>query len=72
MLNPFGDAAEVQERVNRKLAKLAEKHSKHPPDIMAKIRAENRRQTVLKYLLVILFGIALLAIASIAEAQILR
>jgi len=62
----------MQERVNRKLAKHSETYGKHPPEIMAKVRAENRRQTLLKYLLIVLFGMALLVIASIAEAQILR
>ena len=62
----------AKERAERKLAQLADKHSKHPlpPDIMAKVRAENRRQTFLKYLLIVLFGIALLAIASIVDAQV--
>ena len=63
-------ARDMQERVNRKLEKHSETYGKHPSDIMAKIRAENRRQTYLKYLLVVLFGIALLVIASIAEALI--
>ena len=60
---------------NSKLEKLKEqihKHSKHPlpPEIMAKIRTENRRQKLLTYLLLVLLGIALLVIASIIDAQI--
>ncbi len=59
-----------ENRVEAKLTQQTHKHSKHAlsPESMAKVRAENRRQTLLKYLLIVLLGIALLAMASIIDA----
>ena len=60
-----------EDRVRAKLAK-AEQTLKHkhplPPEIGKKVTAENRRQTLLKYLLIVLLGIFLLMAMAIVES----
>lgn len=60
-----------EDRVRAKLAK-AEQTLKHkhplPPEIIDKVNAENRRQTLLKYLLIVLLGIFLLIALTIVES----
>lgn len=60
-----------EDRVRAKLAK-AEQTLKHkhplPPEIDKRVKAENRRRTLLKYLLIVLLGIFLLMARAIVES----
>ena len=60
-----------EDRVAAKLAKVEQtlKH-KHllPPEIDKRVKAENRRRTLLKYLLIVLLGIFLLTAMPIVES----
>ncbi len=60
-----------EDRVAAKLAKVEQtlKH-KHPspPEISKRVKAENRRRTLLKYLLIVLLGIFLLTAMTIVES----
>ena len=60
-----------EERVAAKLAK-AEQTLKHkhplPPEISEKAKGQDRRQTLLKYLLIVLLGIFLLIALTIVES----
>ena len=58
-----------EDRVRAKLAK-AEQTLKHPlpPEISEKVKSQDRRQTLLKYLLIVLLGIFLLMAMAIVES----
>lgn len=60
------------DKVKAKLAKLEQQQMSRrtlPSDIQEKVDAENRRRTLLKYLLAVLLGIFALVVASIIDAQ---